>query len=126
VVTDLGLYGSAHVGNLGGLIKPTNIEKILQLDLLKTDYFHPPAYPTFLYYNPYSVTKEVEVDVGASPTDIYDSVSRTFPLRNARGKVNVTIPPDTARLLVLAPAAGRLTREGTHTLINGVLVDYRN
>jgi len=40
VVTDLGLYGSAHVGNLGGIIKPTNLEKILRLDLLKTDYSH--------------------------------------------------------------------------------------
>ena len=126
VVTDLGLYGSAHVGNLGGIIKPTNIERILRLDLLKTDYFHRPAYPTFLYYNPYPTPKEVEVDLGVEPKDVYDIVSKAFLLRTAGGSAKIMIPPDTARVLALAPASGKLTREGTHTLINGVVVDYKN
>ena len=126
VVTDLGLYGSAHVGNLGGIIKPTNIEKILRLDLLKTDYFHGSAYPTFLYYNPHPKPKTVELDVGAEPKDIYDTVSKKFLLRNVSGKAQIIIPPDTARVVILAPANGKLTREGTQTLIGGVIVDYRN
>jgi len=126
VVTDLGLYGSSHVGNLGGLIKPTNIEKILRLDLLKTDYFHGPAYPTFLYYNPYTTAQTVDVGVGTDPKDIYDAVSKDFLLRNASGKALIIIPPDSARVLVLAPANGKLSREGTHTLIDGVIVDYTN
>lgn len=126
VVTDLALYGSAHVGNLGGILKPTNIEKILRLDLLKTDYFHGPAYPTFLYYNPYATSKQVELDVGPEPKDIYDAVSKEFVLRKTSGKAQITIPPDTARVVVLAPAGETLTRDGTHTLIGGVIVDYRN
>ena len=73
--TDLGLYGSSHVGILGGIIKPTNVEHILQLDLLKTDYFHAEAYPTFLYYNPHASAKTVEIDVGPEAKDIYDAVS---------------------------------------------------
>jgi hypothetical protein len=125
-VTDLGLYGSADVGNLGGIIKPTDIEKILRLDLLKTDYFHGPAYPTFLYYNPYSTPKEVEVELGTEPQDVYDAVSKDFLLRSASGKAKIMIPPDTARVVTLAPVAGKLTREGTHTLIDGVIVDYTN
>jgi hypothetical protein len=126
VVTDLGLYGSAHVGNLGGIIKPTNIEKILRLDLLKTDYFHGPAYPTFLYYNPYPTAKSVGLDLGAEPKDIYDTVCKSFLLRNVHGNAQIIIPPDTARVLVLAPLNGKLTREGNHVLIGGVIVDYRN
>ena len=126
VVTDLGLYGSSHVGNLGGLIKPTNIEKILRLDLLKTDYFHGPAYPTYLYYNPYGTAKAVEVDLGHEPKDVYDTVSRTFIVRNARGKTPITIAPDDARVLVWTPAGGKPSREGSHTVINGVVVDYSN
>jgi len=126
VVTDLGLYGSAHVGNLGGVIRPTNIERILQLDLLKTDYFHGPAYPTFLYYNPYPAPKEVEVDLGPELKDLYDAVSKVFLLRSANGKTKIKIPLDTARVVTLAPANGKLTREGTHTLINGIIVDYKN
>ncbi|MGD9636131.1 MAG: hypothetical protein AB7U97_22815, partial [Pirellulales bacterium] len=47
--TDFGLYGSSHVGILGGMVRTTNVEGILQLDLLKTDYFHAAAHPTFLY-----------------------------------------------------------------------------
>lgn len=124
VVTDLGLYGSAHVGNLGGIIKPTNVEKILRLDLLKTDYFHGPAYPTFLYYNPYPRPKTVELDLGAGAKDIYDAVSKDFVLRDASGRAQILIPPDTARVVVLAPAKAKLTREGTHVLIGGVIVDY--
>jgi hypothetical protein len=126
VVTDLGLYGSAHVGNLGGLIKPTNVEKILRLDLLKTDYFHGPAYPTFLYYNPYGTPKVVKADLGQEPKDVYDAVSKTFLLRNVRGKTPITLEPDSARVLVLTPAGGQPSREGPQTLINGVVVDYGN
>jgi hypothetical protein len=114
------------VGNLGGIIKPTNIEKILRLDLLKTDYFHGPAYPTFLYYNPYTMPKSVELDLGPEPKDVYDAVSKEFVLRNARGLAHISISPDTARVVVLAPANGKLTHDGTHVLIGGVIVDYYN
>jgi hypothetical protein len=126
VVTDLGLYGSAEVGNLGGIIKPTSVEKILCLDLLKTDYFHGPAYPTFLYYNPYPTPKSVEFEIGAEPKDIYDTVSKNFLLRNVCGKTQIIIPPDTARVVVLSPPNGKLSHEEGHTLIDGVIVDYRN
>jgi hypothetical protein len=126
VVTDLGLYGSAHVGNLGGIIKPTNVEKILRLDLLKTDYFHGPAYPTFLYYSPYTTPKSVELDLGPEPKDVYDTVSKEFVLRNVRGTAQITVSPNTARVVVLTPANGKLTRDGTHVLIDGVIVDYNN
>ena len=43
--TDFGLYGSSHVGLMAACIGATNDEKILQLDLLATDFFHAPAYP---------------------------------------------------------------------------------
>lgn len=122
--TDLGLYGSSHVGILGGIIKPTNVEKILQLDLLKTDYFHAQAYPTFLYYNPYTSTKTVEINVGSEARDIYDAISDQFLQTNVQGRVRFTIPSDTARIVVLAPAGGNVLREGKRTLINNVIVRY--
>jgi hypothetical protein len=125
-VTDLGLYGSSHVGILGGIVKPTNIEQILQLDLLKTDYFHAAAYPTYLYYNPHTSAKSVEIDVGPEAKDIYDAVSKTFLERNARGLSRFTIPADTARIVVLAPAGGKMRREGKRVLIDNVVVRYTN
>jgi hypothetical protein len=92
--TDLGLYGSSHVGILGGIIKPTNIEGILQLDLLKTDYFHAKAYPTYLYYNPHTSVQTVEIDVGSEACDIYDAVGDELIQNDVRGVAHFTIPAD--------------------------------
>ena len=122
--TDLGLYGSSHVGILGGIVKRTNVEKILQLDLLKTDYFHAKAYPTYLYYNPYASTRIVEIDVGPEARDIYDAVSDRFLQKNVQGRARLTIPSDTARIVVLAPAGREVSREGKQTLIDNVVVRY--
>jgi hypothetical protein len=122
--TDLGLYGSSHVGILGGIIQRTNVEGILQLDLLKTDYFHAEAYPTFLYYNPYAAAKSIEIDVGPEAMDIYDAVTNKFLERNARGRAQVTIPADAASIVVLAPAGGELRRDGKRTLIGNAVVRY--
>src|SRR5690606_3871789 len=44
------IYGSAHVGIYGSIIRKTNIEQILQLDCLATDFYRKEAYPTYLYF----------------------------------------------------------------------------
>lgn len=124
--TDLGLYGSSHVGILGGIIGRTNIPAVLQLDLLKTDYFHAEAYPTYLYYNPCPTAKTINVDVGPEATDLYDATSDQFVHQNVRGETKFTIPSDGARIIVLAPAGGKVDREKGRTLIDGVVVRYAN
>ena len=85
-----------------------------------------PRYPTFLYYNPFSTPQEVDLDAGTEAKDVYDAVSKTFPVRNARSKTRLMIPADTARVIVLAPAGGVVTHAGKQTLIGGVVVDYQN
>jgi hypothetical protein len=124
--TDLGLYGSSHVGILGGIIKPTNVAKILQLDLLKTDYFHGRAYPTYLYYNPYGSAKTVMIELGDEARDVYDAVSDQFFQQNVHGRARITIPPDTARIVVLTPVGGKIMHEGRRTVIDNVIVRYGN
>ena len=108
--TDLGLYGSSHVGMLGGIVKPTNVEKVLQWDLLKTDFFRAAAEPTFLYYNPYDSEKQVELDLGPNAHDVYDNVSQTTLLRNLKGLVRFSIPADTARVVVILPPSAKTTQ----------------
>jgi len=122
--TDLALYGASHVGYLAAVVEKTNVEGILQLDLLKTDWHHGPAHPTFLYYNPHAESKAVEVGVGKAPRDIYDAVARAFVARGVRGKTTVPLPPDSARVLVLVPAGSRIAAEGRKTLAGGVVIDY--
>jgi hypothetical protein len=123
-VTDLGLYGSSHVGILGGLIRTTNIAEILQINLLKTDYFHAAAYPTYLYYNPCATQQVVEIDVGPDACDIYEAVGDQLLQRGVQGTAKLLVPADAAIVVVLAPARGELRHEGKRTLINDVVVRF--
>jgi len=124
--TNLGLYGSSHVGIFGGIIDTTNVKAILQLDALETDYFHDAAYPTYLYFNPYSVDTLVQLDIGTGQHDVYDAVANNFILTNVSGPTSITIPADAAVLAVIAPAGGNITYELDKMLIDGVIVDYRS
>jgi len=122
--TDLALYGASYVGFFGGIVRKTNVEMILQLDCLATDFFHDRAYPTYLYYNPYDVAKEVQIDVGPEVRDLYDAATDGFLKKNVKGVSSFSLAANTATVLVVAPAKGAITRKGNKRLINGVVVDY--
>jgi len=124
--TDLALYGSGYVGMLGSIARPTDVPCILQLDCLATDFFRSTAYPTFLCYNPYPQDRAFQIDIGSAPSDLYDAVMHRFVARNVGQRANVTLPADSAGLFVVTPAGGRLTRAGKHTLVDGVVIDWRN
>ncbi|HEV2828213.1 MAG TPA: hypothetical protein VGW76_11485, partial [Pyrinomonadaceae bacterium] len=122
--TDLALYGGSYVGFFGGIVRRTNIEMILQLDCLATDFFHDRAYPTYLYYNPYDVAKEIQIDVGPESRDLYDAATDSFLKKNVKGVSTFSLAADTAALIVIAPARGTISRKGNKRLINGVVIDY--
>jgi len=124
--SNLGLYGSSHIGYLAAVVNRTNVEKILQLDCLATDFFHEKAYPTYLYYNLFSEYKKVKIEVGTQPVDLYDSVSQTFLKRNVSGTAVFNIIPDSAMVLVLTPAGGKVSYQKGKMIIDGVVVDYRH
>ncbi len=126
IETDFGLYGSAFVGVFGSIVSPTDDEKILQLDLLATDFYRDPAYPTYLYFNPYGVEKEIRIEVGDEVRDVYDCVANRFVQRGVTGSVKLLIPADSAAVIVLTPASGEVTRERSRTLVDGVVIDYRD
>jgi hypothetical protein len=46
--------------------------------------------------------------------------------RNVKEKTRLTLPPDAATLIVVAPAGGRLAREDSRTLIEGVVVNWHH
>jgi hypothetical protein len=125
-MTNLVLYGSSHVGILGGIIDTTINEKILQLDLLKTDYFHDASYPTFLYFNPYNENKMVDLYVGNGLSDIYDAVSNRFLKIGITGTTTITIPSDEAVVAVITPSGGTITYILDKMMIDEVVVDYRS
>jgi hypothetical protein len=124
--TDFALYGSGYVGMLGSIVRPTDVPCILQLDCLATDFYRSAAYPTFLCYNPYPEDRSFQIDIGSAPADLYDAVTHRFVAKSVGEQVNVTLPADSAALFVVTPAGGQLTRADKRTLVDGVVVDWRN
>ena len=58
-IQDLNPYGAWGSGYMAALFQTSNVPGILQIDCLATEAFPPPAFPTFLLYNPYAVAKQV-------------------------------------------------------------------
>ncbi|HZV67965.1 MAG TPA: LamG-like jellyroll fold domain-containing protein [Saprospiraceae bacterium] len=123
--TNLSLYSTSSIGYLGAILEKTNQEKILKIDLLKTDFFRDTAYPSYLLFNPYTTLKSVVIDAGPEPTDIYDAISETFLAQNVTTPTSINIPADKAVSIVLAPSAGSITYRNNEMLIDGVVVDYQ-
>jgi hypothetical protein len=122
--TNLSLYSSSSIGILGAIIEPTDVSKILRLDLLATDYYRDEAYPTYLYYNPYSETKSVEILLPDSSVDIYEALSETIIATSVSQVHSINIPALSSVILVLAPQGATLTYDLNKAMIEGVTVDY--
>lgn len=123
--TNLALYGTASIGYLGALVEKTDVDKILKIDLLATDFFRDEAYPSYLFYNAHNIAKSVSFEAGLVPVDIYDALSESFIVENATGIVSLNIPANEAILVVACPAGGAITYEKNKMLVDGVVVDYR-
>jgi hypothetical protein len=125
VISQFSVYGSAHAGIFGSIIRATNMPGILQLDLLATDFFHDKAYPTYLYYNPYDDAREVIMPLDNGTTlDLYNTVTGTFIAQGVSGAAQIKLPPHQAAVLVCTPAGGKITYSGSKMLVNGVVVNY--
>ena len=125
-VSQFSIYGSAHVGIFGGIVQPTNIEGILQLDLRATDFYAERSFPSFLYYNPYDAAKTVSLNLEASQkTDVYNTVTQKYLARNVSGSVKIKIPALQSAVVVCIPSGGKVTYEGSKMLVDGRVVDYQ-
>jgi hypothetical protein len=122
--TDLGLYGSSYAGMLGAIVRPTNVPAILQLDCLATDFFHDRAWPTFLFYNPYPEPRTVACAAGPQRSDVYNLVTHEFLKRDVHGQTSLTLPADSAALLVLVPGGAKTEARDGRLLADDVIVDY--
>ena len=103
-VRDLSLYSGASAGFMAGRVERTEIDGILQIDLRAMDVFGDASHPTWLYYNPYPTPRTVTLAVGETPVDLYDTVTKTWLARGARGSAPVIIPGDRALVVVVEPA----------------------
>lgn len=124
--SQLSVYGSGHVGIFGSIIKKTNVEGILQLDLLATDFFHDKAYPSYLYYNPFNEKNTITVSTEkGKKVDLYDTVSGKFLAKNVSSSAEIKLDSKSAVVIVIVPSKGKITYSDSKILVNGVVVDYK-
>ena len=121
---NISLYMGNQVGFLGGIVATTDVPGILRWDCVTTDWFHAPAYPTHLYWNPYDQSKTIAVALGKS-TDLYDLVSGVFLARRASNGYQLTLAADQAAVVVQVPPNSIIEVKDGRLVANGTTIDYR-
>lgn len=109
------VYSTAPVGILGATVHTTDVEGVLMLDANATDFYAEKPYPVWLIYNPHAKEVRISYDAG-NGADIFDVVTKEYVATNAEGKVKITIPADSARLIYELPAGTKITE------VNGQLI----
>lgn len=124
--TMFSVYGSGHVGFFGGIINQTNVPEILQINCTKADFYsNQKSYNTFLYFNPYTESKQVALDLGTYEYHLYDMNTRQVVQKNATGKINFAVAGQSSVMLVLIPTDLPLTVKDGKLYAGDIVVDYR-
>lgn len=119
------IYGSAHVGIFGSIIRETNVEQILQLNCLSTDFYGNSAFPTYLYNNPFNEDKVIEYFNDSETVDLFDAISHRIVATQITDKGNFTLPASQTMLIVVIPAKSKLVRIGDKILVNDIIIAYK-
>ncbi|MEI9806795.1 MAG: hypothetical protein WDO16_02325 [Bacteroidota bacterium] len=122
--TDICPYGSAWVGMLAALVDTTNVEKIIKINCNATDFFGDRTYPVFLYFNPFTETKNVTINAGEKPVNIYDLVSKKMILKNVKNNVELVIGGDQAIIIVMIPADTKTQVVKNQLVAGDHVIDY--
>ncbi|PWS26919.1 hypothetical protein DHW03_12915 [Pedobacter yonginense] len=125
-VSQFSVYGSGHVGIFGSIVEKTNIDGVLKLDVLATDFYKSKAYPSYLVYNPYNRNKTITYKVkGTKKVDLYDAIAQKFVAKNISSKANIAVMPTKSVLIVEVPASSKITTGNHKLMANGVVIDYK-
>ena len=120
------LYSSAYAGIYGAIINETNVDQVLRLNCLVTDFYRADAYPTYLYYNPYPQAQEINFEWGSDePVDLYDALTHTTVAAGISGYGKFTIAADEAALIVVLPQGAEVTEQDGIYRCNGKVVAYQ-
>ena len=125
-VSQFSVYGSGHVGIFGAIVEKTNVEGVLKLDVLATDFYKNKAYPSYLIYNPFKQNKSITYRAKTKgKVDLYDAVSQAFIAKNVTGKATVSITGMHSVIIVETPVNSKITKSKNHLLANGIVIDYQ-
>ena len=124
-VSQFSVYGSGHVGIAGAIISKTNVENILQLDLLATDFHKDKAYPSYLFYNPNPEVKEVIISTGNQELKIYEAMQRAFIAKNVTSSFTFKVDKENSSFIVLVPQDAKIMEKEGKLYANDVVIDFR-
>ncbi|MBU2465592.1 MAG: hypothetical protein KJ615_04540, partial [Bacteroidetes bacterium] len=120
-----GVYGSAHAGIFGAIIERTNVEGILKLDCLATDFYNNDSYPTYLIYNPHNEGKMIKYAAKSpAPVDLFDVVTKKVILKNVISETEISIPAKASKLIVEIPAGLDLKKVNGKVMAGNIVIAY--
>ncbi len=122
--TNLGIYGSSHVGYLGAIVESTDVEGILKLDVNKTDFFGQNTFPSFLIYNPYGDTRQVTLSLGLQLYDIYDAITESIIKTGVTGNTIIDAAANEVMLLVYLPQGSIPEARNGKLYVGSDIVDF--
>ena len=99
--TNLSLYSGSSVGYLAAVVQTTNIPEILQIDLNKTDFYGENGLVSYLYFNPTSGAKQVNVNLPSGTFGVYDAITETTLFSGVSGSIQLSVPAGEVRLIRL-------------------------
>jgi hypothetical protein len=124
--TMFSVYGSGHVGFFGGIIKPTNVPKILQINCTIADFYAAQKnFDTYLYFNPYDQIQNVNINLEKGSYHLYNLNTKTIVSKNATGLATFSIPWQSSTMLVLVPSNLTFSVKNGKLYAGDVVVDYR-
>lgn len=119
------LYSSSQVGIFGSIIQKTNVEKILQLNCNATDFYGANDFPTYLYYNPYNESHQVNFAMAQDGSfDLYDALTHEYLLKNTTDGVAFSMAAKSARLIIVLPAGSKMDYDKASLRVDNKIVTY--
>jgi Concanavalin A-like lectin/glucanases superfamily/Secretion system C-terminal sorting domain len=122
--TNLSLYSGSSVGYLSAVIDTTNVPGILRINLNNTDFYGENTLLSYLYFNPATTSKQVNLNLPAGTFGVYDALTESILNSNVSGSFQFPIPAGEARLIRLY-TAGILPQANNGKLYAGTdILDY--
>lgn len=120
------LYSSAYAGIYGSIISETNVDQVLRLNCLATDFYRAEAYPTYLYYNPFDESQEILFEnEGDGLVDLFDAITHEVIATGVNGVGRFSIKADDAVLIVAVPHEAEISRDGEKYTCNGKTIAFK-
>ena len=109
---NIALYMGNQVGFLGGILRLTDMPGVLAWDCLATDWYHGPAWPTWLVYNPHLMAHTVDLPLRNDEVFFDPATGGGVDVMRVSDRVGrVTLAADAAHVFVSIPATEVIVRQ---------------